>query len=246
MKEHQLALIGFFKGLRGDNPLHPGVLLDAGSGKDTIAGALRDMGFKVVSLDLYDTPKSSGGDYPLRRFIRADLNEKLPFKDAAFDYVLCSESLQYLDNHALVFKEFARVLKKEGIAPFGGRLVISMPNVLSAASRAYFSRRGYFQAFKPIRTVDAKKGWDDAVYNPISLVEIYGYGARFGLEIKKVAASRLKAKNLIYFLQRKADYSIGLLFGRDERKKELLRLLSSPAALLGDHIIILMEEKTGV
>lgn len=233
MKEHQSALIGFFKGLLADNAMSPGVLLDAGSGKDTIAAVLRDMGFKVVSLDLYDTPRSSG------RFIRADLNERLPFKDASFDYVLCSESLQYLDNHALVFKEFSRVLKK------GGRLVISIPNILSASSRVYFSRRGYFPAFKPVRTVDAGKGWDDAVYNPVSLVEIYGYGRRFGFEIKKVAASRFKAKNFFYYLQRKADYSIGLLFERDERKKELLKLLSSPATLLGDHLVALMEKKTG-
>ncbi len=239
MKEHQSALIRFFEGLRGDDPLRgddamlPGVLLDAGSGKDTIAGALRAMGFEVVSLDLYDTPPSSKG------FIRADLNERLPFKDAAFDCVLCSESLQYLGNHALVFKEFSRVLKK------GGRLVISIPNVLSAASRAYFRRRGYFQAFKPVRTVDAGKGWDDVVYNPVSLVEIYCYGRRFGLKIKKVAASRFKAKNFIYFLRLKADYSIGLAFERDERKRELLKLLSSPAALLGDHLVLLMEKKTG-
>ncbi|MBI5970726.1 MAG: class I SAM-dependent methyltransferase [Deltaproteobacteria bacterium] len=242
MKEHQSATIGLFKDLRGDNPLPPGKLLDAGSGKDTIAGVLRAMGFAVVSLDLYDTPKSSGGDYHLRRFIRADLNAPLPFADAVFDYVLCSESLQYLDNHALVFKEFARVLTK------GGHLIISIPNVLCASSRVYFLRRGYYPSFKPVRTVDASKGWDAAVYNPISLVEIYAYGRRFGLEIKKVAASRFKAKNLIcfmYFLRLKADYALGLLFERGERKKELLKLLSSNAALLGDHLIVLMEKKTG-
>lgn len=224
MKAHQLAVVNFFK------TLNPGRLLDAGSGGDAIAGVLRERGFKVVSLDLFETPKE-----PMS-FVRADLNKGLPFLDATFDYILCSESLQYLENHAGLFREFARLLKK------GGSLVLSFPNVLSASSRLYFLQRGYYPSFKPVRTVDLKKGWDAVAYNPVSYVEVAELAKRNGMRVSDMKASRMKSSNLPLYPLLKGLYSLGLLFNDRGEKVELLRRLSSMEVLLGDHLIVRMEK----
>ncbi len=220
MKEHQIAVLDFFKGLR------PGRLLDAGSGGDALGRVLKERGFDVYSLDLYARP------YLKERFVRADMNANLPFVDGAFDYVLCSESLQYLENHANLFREFQRVLRG------GGSVIVSIPNLLNVSSRLYFLHRGYYPSFKPIRTIDAGKEWDSIAYNPISFVEILELAKRSGFELKSINASRMKSSNLPLYPFLKALYSLGLLFERRAEKAELLRRLSSREALLGDHLII--------
>lgn len=220
MKNHQLAVLEYFKGLK------PGRLLDAGSGGDALGRVLKERGFDVFSLDLYAAPHLKD------RFVRADMNQNLPFADKSFDYILCSESLQYLENHAGLFREFRRLLKDDG------GVVLSTPNLLNASSRLYFLQRGYYPYFKPVRTIDKSKEWDSIVYHPISLVEIIGLLDKNGFELKKVKASRVKSSNYPLYLVLKTLYSAGLLFERNTGKAELLRHLSSREVLLGDHLII--------
>jgi len=220
VKKHQIAVLDFFKGLK------PGRLLDAGSGGDALGRILKERGVDVFSLDLYAHP------YLKDRFVRADMNEKLPFVDKAFDYVLCSESLQYLENHAGLFREFQRVLKR------GGSVIVSIPNLLNVNSRLYFLHRGYYPSFKPVRTIDAGKEWDSIAYNPISFVEILELVKRNNFELRSISASRMKFSNLPLYLFLKAFYSLGLLFERHAEKAEFLRRLSSREVLLGDHLII--------
>lgn len=223
MKRHQAAVLEFMDGLER------GLVLDAGSGTDAIGAALKGRGFKVVALDLYEATTMPGS------FIRADLNAGLPLAGNTFDYILCSESLQYLENHAMLFREFARLIKK------GGSLILSLPNILNAASRLFFLRRGYYPGFKPIRTIVEKKGWDGVVFNTVSLVEIMGLGAQTGFELKEVKASGYKRSGYVLYPLLKAMYGVGLAFEKDAAKAALSRALSSKDALLGDHIIIRLE-----
>lgn len=224
MKTHQLAVLEFLKGLK------PGRLLDAGSGGDSLGLILKEKGFDVFSLDLCDGTRLKG------RFVKADMNGMLPFENNSFDYVLCSESLQYLENHAGLFREFRRVLKA------GGSVVLSVPNVLSARSRLYFLRRGYYPHFKPVRTVDVSKEWDSIAYHPISFVEILEFVKRNNFRLKALKASKMKSSNLPLYPFLKALYSLGLLFESHLEKVELLKYLSSREVLLGDHLIIHIEQ----
>lgn len=220
MKKHQQAVIDLFSGLS------PGRVLDAGSGGDSIGRVLKDKGFDVVSLDLYEAP------FLKNSFVRADLNQGLPFRSGSFDYVLCSESLQYLENHSALFREFARVIKTNG------SVVLSMPNLLNANSRLYFLQRGYYPHFKPVRTVVEKKKWDSIVYNAISLVEVMELMKRNGFELKYVKASRTKASCYHLYLLIRLVNRLGLFFEKHREKCILVKHLSSKETLLGDHLII--------
>lgn len=224
MKKHQQAVVDFLSSQR------PGLVLDAGSGTDALGAELRAKGFKVVSLDLFETPVERGS------FVRGDLNAVLPFIDRSFDYTLCSESLQYLENHTGLFREFSRVLKD------GGSAVVSIPNVLSASSRLYFLQRGYYKSFKPVRTVDKGKGWDSIAYNPVSLVDIIELSIRNSLVLKALKASKMKPSNLLLYPLLKALYMAGRIFEKDRGKAVLIEALSSREALLGDHLIIQLEK----
>ncbi|MBI5238209.1 MAG: class I SAM-dependent methyltransferase [Deltaproteobacteria bacterium] len=220
MKDFHRALADFMKGLK------PGRLLDAGSGSGELASALKESGFDVLSLDLYAMGKGGSG------FVVADLDQSLPFLGKSFDYIVCSEVIQYLENHAALFREFKRALKD------GGSVILSIPNTLHAGSRFYFLRRGYYPHFKPVRTVDPSKPWDSLAYNPASMVDLLGIMGKTGFELACVKASRLKRSGLAVYLLLKAAYSMGLLFERRGEKAGLSRLLSSKDLLLGDHLII--------
>ena len=225
LKNHQQAVVDFLSSER------PGLVLDAGGGTDALGAHLRQKGFKVVSLDLFETPVEKGS------FVRGDLNRALPFIGGTFDYVLCSESLQYLENHTGLFREFSRVLKD------GGSAVVSIPNVLSASSRLYFLQRGYYKSFKPVRTVDKGKGWDSIAYNPVSLVDIIELSLRNSLVLKALKASKMKPSNLLLYPLLKALYMAGRIFEKDRGKAALIEALSSREGLLGDHLIIQLERK---
>ena len=54
----------------------------------------------------------------------ADIN-RLPFADASFDCVICSEVLEHIPEHEKALKELVRILKPQGT------LVVSVPRYFS-------------------------------------------------------------------------------------------------------------------
>jgi SAM-dependent methyltransferase len=145
--------------------------------------------------------------------------------------VACAESLQYLENHEKLFREFRRVLKT------GGSLIISFPNVLTVSSRLYFLRRGYFQHFKPFRTKQNKE-WDHFVYNTPSFVEIFELIKKNRFELSDVIALDIKLKNLLLYPFLKVLYLPGLLFDKNTEKTEMIKRLASRGLLTGNRLVI--------
>ena len=60
--------------------------------------------------------------------------ERLPFPDRDFDFVLCSDVLEHLDNHHQTFGELVRVAR--------GAIVVSLPNNHANARRPIERGRG--------------------------------------------------------------------------------------------------------
>jgi ubiquinone/menaquinone biosynthesis C-methylase UbiE len=112
-----LALAGDVAGRR---------ILDAGCGSGPLFAALRDRGAIVTGFD-----KSAGMLELARRrlgdgadLLVADLGRPLPFADGAFDDVIASLVLHYLQDWTAPLAELRRVLKP------GGRLIASVDHPL--------------------------------------------------------------------------------------------------------------------
>ena len=112
-----LALAGDVAGRR---------ILDAGCGSGPLFAALRDRGAIVTGFD-----KSAGMLELARRrlgndadLLVADLGSPLPFPDGAFDDVIASLVLHYLEDWTAPLAELRRVLRP------GGRLIASVDHPL--------------------------------------------------------------------------------------------------------------------
>lgn len=115
--------------------LKPGsVVLDAGCGSGRHLRALAKLpDLKIVGIDrsaqdvadalaaLKSMPDALSSDYQV---MQADINA-LPFDDASFDCVICSEVLEHIPEHEKALSELVRVLKPSG------SLVVSVPRYFS-------------------------------------------------------------------------------------------------------------------
>ncbi|MEV0622030.1 class I SAM-dependent methyltransferase [Nonomuraea sp. NPDC050404] len=97
-------------------------ILDAGCGSGPLSAALRERGAEVTGIDasagmLAVARRRLGEDADLRV---ADLRDPLPFADGAFDDVIASLVLHYLEDWGPTLAEMRRVLRP------GGRLIASV------------------------------------------------------------------------------------------------------------------------
>lgn len=123
-------------------------VLDAGCGSGPLAAGLRDRGALVSGFDLSPgmvalARERLGEEADLRV---ADLAERLPYDDNAFDVVVCSLALHYLEDWSAPLSELQRVLRS------GGRLVVSVPHpvvyLVNYRDRDYFALTQYSEEFE--------------------------------------------------------------------------------------------------
>ncbi|WP_435889266.1 class I SAM-dependent methyltransferase [Streptosporangium canum] len=128
-----LALAGEVTGRR---------ILDAGCRSDPLFAALRERGAVVTGID-----SSPGMLEQARRRLGygadlqvADLRDPLPFPDGAFDDVIASLVLHYLEDWGATLSELRRVLRT------GGRLIVSVdhPVMVYAEHRLAGRKVSYF------------------------------------------------------------------------------------------------------
>jgi ubiquinone/menaquinone biosynthesis C-methylase UbiE len=115
---------GRLAGLFGATP--PGAVLDVPAGGAVQSRALANLGYRVFSIDLFAPEKR----VPDTSWICADANRALPFRDAAFDYVLSREGIEHLEDQMGFLRSCARVLRP------GGMIVLTTPNMMHLAARA--------------------------------------------------------------------------------------------------------------
>jgi len=139
--------------LRGD-------YLDVGAGNgELIDRVLREFPVTVRACDYRDDLMTVGD----LRVDVADLNtEPLPYEDASFDLVTCTEVIEHLEHFRSALREMARVLRP------GGFLVITTPNVLNLRSRLRYLFFGFFNMFGPLRLGDDRHHSTHGHINPVS------------------------------------------------------------------------------
>lgn len=116
-----------------------GDLLDFGAGVGRLGARLQATGrfHSVTAMDLVLYPQRAAQ----LAWIRADLNERLPCRDASFDVVVASEVIEHLENPRALAREWARILRP------GGVLLLSTPNNESVRSLISLAVRGCHVAF---------------------------------------------------------------------------------------------------
>jgi SAM-dependent methyltransferase len=91
------------------------------------------------------------GDIPARE---ANLHHGvLPYEDATFDIVTCTEAFEHIENYQPIVREMFRILKP------GGIVMISTPNILNFRSRLKFMARGTYEFFDPLSTAADMGSW---------------------------------------------------------------------------------------
>jgi SAM-dependent methyltransferase len=114
---------GVLRGLFAE--MKPGRVLDVPAGDGEQSRALERLGFEVISIDLFPRRAAPAAG----KLICADASTVLPFRSGTFDYLLCREGIEHLEDQMGFVRECARVL-----AP-GGVLVLTTPNVMHLAAR---------------------------------------------------------------------------------------------------------------
>jgi SAM-dependent methyltransferase len=156
-------------------------VLDAGCGSGPLTALLRDRGAVVTGIDV------SAGMLALAKWRLghnvalhvADLKDPLPFDDDAFDIVIASLVLHYLEDWGPTLTEFRRVL-----AP-GGRLIVSVDHPIVAYTMFeprpdYFATTSYtFEWTFGVRSVPMKF-WRRPVH---AMIDAF---AAAGLQIKSI------------------------------------------------------------
>lgn len=103
-------------------PLKPESVLDVGAGEGFVLERLRKekIGKKLEGIEYMDEAIELGKKTnPLVKIKKGDIY-KLPYKDNAFDVVICTEVMEHLEDPKAALKELKRVTAKH--------LVLSVPN----------------------------------------------------------------------------------------------------------------------
>lgn len=160
---------------------HNNRLLNLGGGSGQVTSILKEIGFDVVNVDIELEKIDS-------RNIRYNLNsnETLELNNILFDFVLCQEVIEHIENPWRLFRLMNKVLK------VGGRLLLTTPNIQSSCSKRIFKNTGYFHWFTP----------ECLSYhiNPIPIWEIELIARKTGFE-----SETLSGNTEYYFKNKKKD-----------------------------------------
>jgi len=204
----------------------PGRLLDAPAGEGALSQKLVKS-HDVFAVDI-DENYFKLSEVP---FKKVDLNQSLPFEDSFFDYVVCIEGIEHLENPFLCIREFARILKP------GGSLVISTPNIMSIKSRTRFLFYSYHDFFRFISLDDGFRHglpeYEHQHINPMTYMELQYAMQKAGLGIVDIYTNRYVAakrwsilypliKSIIVSLTRKKAPGDHRLLSRELLEGEIL------------------------
>lgn len=125
-KPRPLAHLAIYaKVLKIFHKLPKGKILDVPAGEGALSLELLEKDYEVSACDLY--PQIFCLDEV--EIKQGNLDCKLPYANGSFDYVVCIEGLEHIENPSNAINQFCRVLKN------GGYLVISVPNIMNIEER---------------------------------------------------------------------------------------------------------------
>jgi 2-polyprenyl-3-methyl-5-hydroxy-6-metoxy-1,4-benzoquinol methylase len=214
------------------------VVLDIPCGEGAFTKRLLDIGLAVFSVDCQKIMR-----LPQRRFLIADMNERLPFGDEIFDAVVCIDGLEHIERQFDFIRECHRIIRK------GGVVIVSTPNLLALRSRWRWLLTGFHQG--------EKTPLDESNYTPLhhlSLVSFSELRYRLhvqGFRITAVRTNRVKFISWIYGTLVPLSYLMTKWVFRKEEKRpqlrgqnsQILRQIFSIPILFGETLIVKARRK---
>ncbi|MGH2669138.1 MAG: class I SAM-dependent methyltransferase [bacterium] len=175
---------------------------------------------------------------PGARFTAADMNAPLPFRDGAFDAVVCIDGIEHLERPFDFVRECRRLVRP------GGVLIVSTPNISALRSRLRWLLTGFHNKGKvPLNERDP---------NPWHHVNLLSFAAlryllhRHDFRITAVATNRVKLVSWLYLpLWPVSALAMALAFRRWEkdpqqrqRNREICAQMLAPAIAFGETMIV--------
>lgn len=210
--------------------------LDISAGDGTSTAMLADRGWRVVATERRTAR---------RGWVAADLNDDLPFRDAAFELVVMLEVIEHLPNIPHALSEVARVLKP------GGTAILTTPNRLNLASRVHYLFTGYYKGRRaplPYRyRVEDGRNW-----HVMGLNDFHWMAHGYGLTMDRLGKSRRKFKSLIaapilYPFIAGASWMLYRRGIKDPAQRalnrDLFRFMTSASLLLDENIIMRFRKR---
>lgn len=230
-----------------------GKVLDFPTGWGREYAHLKELGYQVVPADFFPEFLKASGE----SCVQANGNVGFPFKEGVFDYVLCRESIEHLENQTEFIRECGRVLKK------GGKLVLTTPNVLHLISRLSYLlaaqrilRRGLINEVQTLKFVRDGHFFHGHAYlidyfRLRYILRLCSFG-RIRVMTDRYSASSIALVWLVPFLFAAVKLSIRMSIAGDRKKgkaipddwvfQEIIRHVFSPALLFGKKMVVVAEK----
>lgn len=218
-----------------------GKILDVPAGEGALALRLKNLGFEVSCCDLY-TEIFKLSDTEIKR---GNLDAKLPYEDKSFDYVVCVEGLEHIENPANALREFARILKENGT------LIVSVPNIMNIEERLKWLFNGYTSHFKPLSgealaEISREFGGMEEIalhVNPIGYSEVRYLLEKNGFSLRKTYLDKPKKNSWAYFPLAGLIKFAARFSSAKKRKTRWTDELNSDEVLLGGNTLIFEAKK---
>ena len=232
--------------------LTPGRVLDVPAGGGLQTATLAALGFRVCSVDLFPPARPHPGQF----WICADANDPLPFRSGGFDYLLCREGIEHLEDQMGFLRECARVVRP------GGRLILTTPNLMHLAARmsAFLSgqrnlRRGLINEVQTLRRRNGARIYHGHAFlldyfRARYMIRLAGF-AKLQVYTDHMSPTAIAAAPLVPLLWIAMKFSVATAArnARKPRRKqpsrpvldEIIGHVLSPALLFGKRMIIVAE-----
>jgi SAM-dependent methyltransferase len=212
-----------------------GSVLDVPSGQGAFSKELERLGYKVFLGDI------AGQNilYQNGRCIQFNLEKPFPFKERVFDYGVCIEGVEHIENPHHLVKEFSRFIRRDGY------LIITTPNVMTIKSRLRFLFYSYLDFFKyfgplPYEAKYRNEEYEHQHINPLFYPEMNFILEKYGFNIERVETNRMVRKWKVIFPLIKwfVKYKTKKKFPKDP-------LYLSDIILEGEDLIFVTKKKSG-
>jgi 2-polyprenyl-3-methyl-5-hydroxy-6-metoxy-1,4-benzoquinol methylase len=208
-------------------------ILDLPCGEGAFTLRMMERGYAVCAGDL--VPRISVRN---ATFKACDMNQPLPFAEAAFDAVVCIDGIEHIERPFDFIRECARVTRDEGC------LVISTPNISELRSRWRWFLTGFHNKAKAPLNEAIPSAWHHI--RLLSLADLRYMLHSNGFRIDAVRCNRMKAAGWLFALLIPVSWVATVIAFRRKkddaaqraRKREILKQMFLPAVLFGETLIV--------